>query len=140
MKGIEGRAGKIRPREADAGERGQREFGEIDVVEADNGEILGHAEACQIGRAENADGGHVVGTDEGGGTRGELVQLLEARNASLQRVIALDDPFLLQRQAGGLHGGAEVVLARDGRVQAVRAGQKGNGTVAELGKVANGAR
>jgi hypothetical protein len=59
------------------------------------------------------------------------LQLLKAGHAALERVVALDDPLLLDRQPGGLHGGAEVVLARDGRVQLVRSGEKGDLAMAQ---------
>jgi hypothetical protein len=75
----EGGAGEIGAREADGGERGQRELGESDVVEADDREIVGHAQAFHVGGAQNADGGHVVGADDGGGARGELAATARSR-------------------------------------------------------------
>ena len=61
------------------------------------------------------------------GRAASLLNCSKPGDAALERVIALDDPLFLKRQTGGLHGGAEVVLARDGGVQAVRAGEEGDG-------------
>ena len=72
------------------------------------------------------------------GREGELAQLFKAGHAALESVIALDDPFLLQWQPSSLHGGTEVVLPRDGRVQAVGPGQEGDGAMAEGGEMTNG--
>ena len=41
-------------------------------------------------------------------------------------------------EAGGLHGGAEVVFAGDGGVELVRAGEEGDLAVAELDEVIDG--
>ena len=105
VESIEGGAGEIDSREADGGERRQRVLREGDVVEADDREILRYMEAFHIGGAENADGGHVIGADDGGGTTGELAQLLKAGDASLEGVVAFDDPLLLKRQTERSHSG-----------------------------------
>ena len=98
MESIEGGAREIGAGEPDRGERGQRELGKIDVIETDDREILRHAKTLHVGGAQNADGGHVIGADDGGGTSGELAQLLEARDAALEGVVAFDDPLFLQLQ------------------------------------------
>ncbi len=91
----EGGAGKIGAREADGGEGRQRVLGESDIVEADNRHIMGYAEALHVGGAQNADGGHVIGADDSGGTSGELAQLFEASDTALEGVgRILDDPLL----------------------------------------------
>ncbi len=46
--------------------------------------------------------------------------------------------FFWSGKSGGLHGGAEVVFARDGRVETVRAGEKSDGAMPETGEMANG--
>ncbi len=72
------------------------------------------------------------------GRAARLAQLLEARDAALEGVVALDDPLFLDRQTGRLHGGAEVVFARNGGVKAMRAGEEGDGVVAEIDEMTNG--
>ena len=62
--GIEGSAGKVGSGKPDGGQRGQREFGEVDIVEADDREVLRDTQALEVSRAEDADGGHVVGADD----------------------------------------------------------------------------
>ena len=110
--------------EADGGQRGQGEFGEVNVVEADDGEVMGDAEAFHVCGAQDADGGHVVGADDGRGARGEGLQLAVAGDASFEGVVALDDPLFLEGEAGGLDGGAEVVFAGDGGMEFVGAGKE----------------
>ena len=95
---FKGGVGEIGAGEADGGQRGQRELGEVNVVEADDGEVLGHAQAFHVGGAEDADGGHVVGADDGRGARGEGLQLAVAGDAAFERVVALDDPLFLDRE------------------------------------------
>jgi hypothetical protein len=103
-------------READGCERGQRELGESDVVEADDGEILRNAEALKVGSAQHSDGRHVIRTDDCRGLGTEILQLIEPGDATLEGVIALNDPLLLDGQFAFLHRGLEVVLAGDGGV------------------------
>ena len=116
---------QIGAREANGGQRRQRELGEVDVVQPDDREVLGHAQPFVVGGAQNANGGHVVRANDRGRARGERLQLPKSGHAALRRVVALDDPLLLNCQPGGLHRRAKVVLAGDGRVQLVRAGKKG---------------
>src|ERR1700722_6454477 len=138
VEGVEGSAGKVGAREADGGGGGKRVLCECDIVQADHRKILRHAEALSVGCAQNADSGHVVRADDGGGTSGELAQLFKTGDAALKGVVTFDDPFFLKLQVGGLHGGTEVVLPGDGGVKAVWAGKKGNGAVAEQCEVTNG--
>jgi hypothetical protein len=72
------------------------------------------------------------------GRAGQRLQLRKAGHAALERVVALDDPLLLDGQARVLHGRAKVVFARDGRVQLVRPGEKGDLAVAQIDQVMNG--
>ena len=135
---LEGGAGKVCARQTDRRERRQGVLGEVHVVEADHREILRHALAGHVRRAQNADGGHVVGANDGARTVAELAQLLIAGDAAFERVVALNDPLLANGQAGGCNGGAEIVLARDGGVEAVRAGEESDGAMAEADEMANG--
>jgi hypothetical protein len=135
---IEGSAGEVSAGEADGGERGKRVLSECNVVEAYHGEILWYAEALSVGSAQNANGGHVVGADDGGGASGELAQLLKACDASFEGVIAFDDPLFLKLKTGGLHSGAKVVFPGDSGVKAVRAREESDGVVTQRSEVTNG--
>ena len=55
---------------ADGGEWRDGVFGEMDVVETDEGEVVGDFEFGLEERVLNAYGGHVVGAHDGGGTLG----------------------------------------------------------------------
>lgn len=92
---IECRLCQFNPREADGGERREREFCEGYVVEAYDREILWHSEALEICGAQDADGRHVVRTDDCCGLGTEILQLVESGNTTFESVIALDDPFFL---------------------------------------------
>ena len=59
-KSLECGAGKVGAREADGGERRKSELGKVDVVEADDAEILGHTQTFHVGGAQDANGGHIV--------------------------------------------------------------------------------
>ena len=135
---FESRACQVNAGEPDGGERRKREFGEINVVEADDGQILGHAQVLHVGGAQNADGGHVIGTDDCGGPRASRLEFAEPRYAALEGVVAFDDPFFLDGQFAFLHCGPKVVLAGDGGVQLVRAGKEADLAMAEGGEVIDG--
>ena len=96
--GFEAALRQVNAGEPDGGERRKRELGEIDVVEADDGQILGHAQALHVGGAQNADGGHVIRADDCCGPCCRALQFPEAGYAALEGVVALDDPFLLDGQ------------------------------------------
>src|ERR1035437_3878511 len=110
----------------------------MDGVKADGGQILGHAQAFHVSCAEHTDGGHVVGADDGCRARRECLQLAVACHAAFERVVALDDPFFLEGQLRRLHCRAEIVFARNGGVELVRAGKKGNLAVTQFDKVIDG--
>jgi len=58
--GFEGGAGKVGAREADGGKRRKSEFSKIDIVEANDTEVLRDAQAFHVGGTQNTNGGHVV--------------------------------------------------------------------------------
>ncbi len=64
--GLGGKGAHGAQRLADGGEGGILEGGGLDVVEADDGDILGDAEAGFAEGADGADGGDVVEGEEGG--------------------------------------------------------------------------
>jgi len=121
---FKGGACEVGAGEADGGERRQSEFREVDVVESDDGEVLGYAEALEVGRAKDTDCGHVVGAENGGWLSGERLEFTEADHAAFQGVIALDDPFLLDGKFLGAHRIFKVVLTRDGGMKLVRTSEE----------------
>jgi len=77
-------------------------FGEMNVVEADEREIVGDA---QIGFKEgmlDADGGHVVRTHDGSRPSGLSEDLLHGVVATVKRVVAFYEPIGIGLEAGGL--------------------------------------
>ena len=128
---FKGSSRQVGARKPDRSERGQCELGKVDIVKPNHREIVRDPQSSHVGGAQHADGGHVVGANDGGGPLFRSFATFEARHAAAQGVIALDDPGLLDGQPCCLHGGAEVVLARDGRVDGVRPGEKADLAVAE---------
>src|ERR1700735_407919 len=80
----------------DGGERWDSDLGDVDVIESDNGYVVGYAEAGAVEFVEHADGCHVVGAHDGcwAGICGE--EFLHGRNTALESVVSLDDPFGLR--------------------------------------------
>ena len=66
------------------------------------------------------------------------LQLVKAGHAALQRVVALDHPFFLDRQPHRFHRRAIVVFTRQGGVQLARAGQESDLAMAQLVQVVHG--
>ena len=66
------------------------------------------------------------------GRVGERLQLSKAGDAAFKRVVALDDPILLDGQLGRIHRSAEVVFARDGRMELVRSCEEAQFAVARV--------
>src|ERR1035438_4870141 len=75
---FKGCARQVGTREADGGKRRQRELGEVDIVQADDRKVLRYAQALHAGGAQYADGGHVVGTENGRGPGGQRLHLAVA--------------------------------------------------------------
>ena len=65
--------------------------------------ILGHAQALHVSGAQHADSCHVIGADDAVGRAGKRPQFVEACDAALERVVALDDPVFLHWQSCLLH-------------------------------------
>ena len=63
----------------------------MDVVEADDGDVAGDAEAELADGAHCADGGEVVGGEDGGGVRSGLEDALHRGVASVDAVVSFLD-------------------------------------------------
>jgi len=109
----------------------------MDIVEADEGEVVGNA---KIGFEEgvlNADGGHVVGAHDGGWPVGQLEDLLHSVAAAIEGVIAFDEPLGIGLDAGGLEAAEEGGLAAYGGAAGERAADEADVAVAEDGEMLN---
>jgi len=69
--GFKSGSGEVGAGESDRGKRRKGELCEVDVIETDDGEVVRNPEALEIGGAEDADGGHVIGADDSGWLAGE---------------------------------------------------------------------
>ena len=110
----------------------------MDVVKADDGHVLGDAEAALVEGAKGADGGEVVGAEDGGRRMRCVEKLGHAEHAAFQLVIALDDEALLRGAAGGVHGGEEGDAAEAGGVLGEGAADEANVAVAEGDEMLDG--
>ena len=76
---------------ADGGQGRAHVAGEPDVVETNDGETLGHAQAEALGVVEDADGHLVVETEDGGGGGSLRQQASGASDTGVDGEIAVDD-------------------------------------------------
>ncbi len=90
---------------------------------------------CHVGGAQNADGGHVVGADNRGGLALSACSLPNPATPPLSVWSHSMIHFFWMGSPAVLHGGAEVVLAGDGGVQFVRAGEESDLAMAEIGEM-----
>ena len=65
----QGQLAHLQARLVDRGERDVAQGGQRRVVVADEGDVVGHLEPALLDRVEGADGGEVVGGEDGGGPR-----------------------------------------------------------------------
>ena len=111
--GAEGGVCDLGAGEAEGGEGRHGVGAELDVVEADDGDVAGDAEAELADCAHGADGGEVVGGEDCGGAGAGLEDALHGVVAAVDAVIAFLDEsgvaveVLLQRAfLEGLEAGA----------------------------------
>jgi len=71
----------------------------MDVVETDEGEVVGDFEFGFEESVLDADGGHVVGTHDGGWPLGKSEDFLHGIAATVEGVIAFDEPGGLSFEA-----------------------------------------
>ena len=114
--GAQGRycgAGQFKARHLNSGQRRDGHFGDVNVVEADDGEIVGHAQAGAVKLMQNADGGHVVRAHHGCRNRLRGEQALHGRYSALQGMVSFDDPCGVGGDAAFLLSDAEKAARRD---------------------------
>ena len=84
---------QVHARHLHGGQRRQHELRQMNVVEANHGNILRNVVRGAIERMQRADGGHVVGAQHSGWQVRQGDQPFHRSNAALHSVIALDDVF-----------------------------------------------
>lgn len=114
------------------------ELGKVNVVEADEGHIVGNAEAALLKCAESSDGGHVVGAEDGRGWMRETQQSRHSVHAAFELMIAFEDEVFAGDAAASLHGGEKGMTAQKGGVFFERAGDEADVTVSERYKMLEG--
>ena len=119
----------------DGGERWDSDLGDVDVIEANDGDIVGYAEAGAVKLMEHADGCHVVGAHDGcwAGIGGE--ELLHSCNTALEGVVPFDEPFGMRRDAALFERIGEGGNAGLGGVEMKRTGDESDISVAQSAKV-----
>lgn len=109
------------------------ELREADIVEADDGEILGDVHTALITFAERADGGHIIRTHHGGGTFGKGQDAVHRSHAAFDGVVPFDQVLGKDAQADFFHGVHEGSLASHRRFEGERSGNKSDAFVVERG-------
>ena len=132
---IDGLGGEVAAGHADGGEGRDGVFGEMNVVEADEGEVVGDAKVGFEESVLDADCGHVVGTHDGGGPGGEREDFVHGIAAAVERVIALDEPVGIGLEAGRLKATEEGGLAALRGAARERAADEADVAMAEHGEV-----
>ncbi len=120
---------------ADGGEGWDGVFGEVDVVEADEREVVRYAEVGFEEGVLNADGGHVVRAHDGGGPVGESEDLVHGIAAAVEGVIAFDEPVGIGLETDGLQAAKECSLAALRGAAVKRAADEGDVAMAEDGEM-----
>ena len=88
------RARQFGARHLNGGQRRNGDVRDVNVVEADDGEIVGNSQSRAVKLVQHADRCHIVRAHHRGREPGAGKKLFRGRDTSLQRVVALDDPFL----------------------------------------------
>ena len=137
------RAEPSRPRAPDRSATSERcqgwncDFGDVDVVEADDGKIVGDAQAGAVELVQDADGGHVVGAHDGGGhllfVCGE--EALHAGDSAFHGVVPFDDPRGVGSDAALLERGGKCGEARLGGVESGGSADECDISVAQCGEM-----
>ncbi len=131
-------AGQVAARHAHGGEAGVRVGGELDAVVADDGDVVGNAKAVLIDGLHCAEGGQVVGADDGGvpARRGE--QLLHGGKAAAHAVVALGNVVRVKSNAMLTAGIDKAMVPLRGGGQAQRSADESDVRMAQLCKVTHG--
>jgi len=128
---VDGLGGEVTAGHTHGGEGRDGVLREVNVIEADEGEVVGNA---QVGFEEgvlDADGGHVVGAHDGGWPSGQREDLVHGIAAAVECVIAFDEPLGIGLEAGGLEAAEECGLAALGGAAGERAADEADVAVAE---------
>ncbi len=133
-----GGVGEVLAGHADGGEGRDGVLGEVDVVEADEGEVVGDLEAGFEECVLDADGGHVVGAHDGGGPVFEGEDFFHGVASAVEGVGAFDEPCGVNIEASDAHAVDEGGLAIFGGAQEKWAADEGDFAVAEDGEVLDG--
>ncbi len=65
--GCDGSAGDLEARHLNCCQRRDGHLGDVDVVEADDGDIVRNVHSGSVKLVQDTDGGHIVGAHDGGG-------------------------------------------------------------------------
>jgi hypothetical protein len=130
--------GNISAAHTNGGERGNRVFGQVNVVEADDRKVFRDLESCLEERMLHADRGHIVGAQDGRRPVGQSENLLHGVAASVQRVIALHEPIRIALQTDAAHTVDERGLSGGGGAKPKRPGNESDPAMAQNGKVLHG--
>jgi len=134
---VDGLGGEVTAGHTHGGEGRNGVLREVNVVEADEGEVVGNAKVGFEEGVLDADGGHVVGAHDGGGPGGQREDLLHGIAAAIERVIAFDEPVGIGLEAAGLEAAEEGGLATLGGAAGEGAADESNVAMAEDGEMLN---
>ena len=107
----------------------------MNIVEADDGDIVGDAQAGAIDGVLDADGGHVVGADDGCGHGLECQELAHGRHTAFEGVVALEDAGGIEWDTALFKRFGECSEPGLGGVQTSRACNEGDVVMTERGKM-----
>jgi hypothetical protein len=130
--------GEVLAGHADGGEGRDGVLGEMDVVEADQRKVIGDLEFGLEERVLDADGGHVVGAQDGGGPVGQSEDFLHRLQAAIEGVIGFDEPGRIDAKAGEAHAIEEGRPAGFCGAKAEGTADEGDFAVTEDGEVLHG--
>ena len=128
----------LRERLAHRGQRGRTPGGLLDIVEADDAEVVRNAQAAGASCLIYAQRLQVVAADDGGGWVGQAQQLEGEVAALLEGEQPIAKEALVERRARGVHGGPEAVQAGPRRQVLDRPGEHSDAPVPEVEQVPRG--
>jgi len=70
--GLYSGGGEVLAGHLDGGQRRKHELSKVNIVKADDRDIVGHSVSGPVKAVENTDRRHVIGADDGGGHLAEL--------------------------------------------------------------------
>src|SRR5690242_18270197 len=130
QQGLRGKRAEIRLLLTDGGQRRVSQRGHLDVIEADDRDVLGHAEAGGLDRAHRAHGHHVGCGEHRGGRLVDRQQPCHGLAPAVVVVVAVDHELVEIAQTQALHGALEGAQALHSRSRLERARNVRNPLVA----------